>query len=323
MSATSAQPPQITVAQQPQNPAGPREQRLQWIWQQVWDNLTAGQVYGYYLSLADSELLRFRAALPLNDQAAATDMLAAENINRAQSKHFEANLAIRSDERSKIAAWREAILSQVQKLSFFSLQMLALANGSAVLGALTYLGREGVGRQTQNAFVFVIAFGSIGFLLSLMSAHVSALLSQRPLGILMDLTALHISAQRIAELWADFKKTTGRMTIWSRVTGYSAVACLVGAIASGTYGIMNPQGAFQMAYLTDGRAASAVGIIVLLVGLIWSAKTLSAKPPQGAPPPASGSANLYVDLDASSRGLWIAAAGGLLQLLGAIQALFQ
>jgi hypothetical protein len=220
---------------------GPRETKVDFNWGRVWDAVTKGEVHQYWIAQAEADMAAFRRLLPPNDPAAAADLEFAEVAHRAQSHHFEALQTRRTDERAKLLRIWDALFEQMTRLGHTTTQLLALANGSAVLAALSYLGRDSAPPTPSIGFLLVIIFGSLGFLLTLLMAHIASKMSQKPLGLIMDLTALNISEATATDLRQTLQRIAKRFTIIGSIFGYSAAACLVAAITAGTLGLYADQ----------------------------------------------------------------------------------
>ena len=216
----------------PPRAKGPREQQLDWVWGEIWKELHAGGVWSFFYSEAERDLARFKETLPPNDPAAADDVDRAERVHRSQKEHFTAALRVREDERNKILSFREKMLEQVLKVSMFTMQSLALANGSAVLATLTYIGRDGAG-PASPWLIAVISLGAIGFCLTLLSAHIASRMAMKPIGLLLDMAAIHISTNDLIAKRDQMVAAANRITWWTYRLSYSAAGCLVLGLVCG------------------------------------------------------------------------------------------
>jgi hypothetical protein len=223
--------------QSPEHQKGPKETRIDWIWDQAWAKLSNGEIYDYFVALAEADLAKFERDLAPNDPSALTDLTYAKSSDRAQRTHFAAVIKQRDEERQRIYGFVQVLHDQVIRQSHFVMQSLALANGSVVLATLGYIGRDGAS-PVSRIFIVVIGLGGVGFLLTLLMAHVGVMRSRRPLKDLAELAAPRISEERAKVLGQGVLQYGNQSLRISSIIGYAAALCLILALATGTVGLL-------------------------------------------------------------------------------------
>lgn len=68
--------------------------------------------------------------------------------------------------------------------------------------------------------------------------------------------------------------------------------------------------------IATGIPIAFAGLFLAFVGSLLAGSTMTLKPPKGAPK----GGGFYIDLDRAKRGLYLIAAGTILQMIGAVQA---
>lgn len=221
------------MSDNPPPPAkGPREQRIDWIWERAWECLQKGELHQFWFAQARADLDQFRAQLPPGDGAAAADLEKAANGDRSHRELFLECLQLKEAERKEFQFLRDFLITDIAKINAFAFQTLTLANGAVVLGVLGYMGREGAG-PIPHGLIWVLGLAGSGFLATLLSAHVGILLAQPFVNLLSELSRPGLSeADRMAKA-ATIPKVSERAKWPSRILSYSAATCLVASLVIG------------------------------------------------------------------------------------------
>jgi hypothetical protein len=216
---------------------GALELHLEWVWAELWKAFEAGQTYEFYLAQSEAEISHFRSRLTPGDAPAEKDLRAAETYDRAQRQHFLAMLKDRNDQRVRLVAIYDALLTQLMRQSHFVMQSLALAHGSAVLAAISYLGREGA-KGSTFPLILVLIFCGFGFLLTLAMAQLGVLRAKRPMEIILTLSSIRVPEEQIPALTTEFTACAQRNFRTSFSMGSCSALLLAAAIVVGTVGIL-------------------------------------------------------------------------------------
>ena len=230
----------MTEMQTPTPPAGPRKAQIVWLWNEAWKAYNKGEVSEFYIRMADADLARFAASSPLQDAAAQADLNDATSYHIAQSKHFEAEQANVEYFRTTIGSLRDTLMEQNFSLAQFTYRSLSLANGAIVLATLAFLGNKAQG-PIPDGIIFVIILGSVGFLLTLLAAHLGVLLITRPVRLLTESTVPRLAPQVRKDKMAVFQRSLRWLRV-SMFVNYAAFGCLAGAIVVGTSGLVTMYG---------------------------------------------------------------------------------
>lgn len=209
---------------------GPRETRIDQLWTAAWKALEEGGVFEPYVALAESELANYNASLVIGDVAAQSDLRSAQNLHLFQSRHFSVRLNKLETARqvfSKITDW---LVVEIGRANEHAVRALYVANGGIVLATLTYVQAR---NEFQLGFLWVIALGSLGYLLTLLGCHLTVLFGAKAFGPLAKLVMPRIAVKE----WAETHKLVQfqlKRTRWTAQPAfYLAGACLVAALTIG------------------------------------------------------------------------------------------
>lgn len=217
----------------PPRQKGPLETRVAALWVDclnAYDNATP---HAHFASQAAAEILAFRNALQPGNQASANDLYFAEAEDRFKRESLAAHAANLEGFRSQMRSMLDFTLKQVATFNQFAFQSLSLANGAIVLATLGYIGREGAGPPERGLLV-VILLCALGFLLTLLSAHIGTLLSTKSIQLYSELAQPTLPVAGRIEKLKRVPDAAKLLTRWPRFLSYVAAGCLVVALAIGT-----------------------------------------------------------------------------------------
>ncbi len=229
-------------------PNGPRHARIEEIWNDAWKACADGEVYEFYVALAEVEISRFGSTgLPPNNDVARLDQNAAENAHLAHSRHFFAHVAQQAETRALMNSTRDFVIKAMNDMGQLAYKMLSVANGAVATGIVAFMGTQtSAGKAVPGGLLSVLILSAVGFFLTLLSGHAGVLLFQKPIKVLTDLSMPRISEERSANAIKELNESLKPARIVPTSFAYAATACLVGAFVvaalalSGRYEMLVP-----------------------------------------------------------------------------------
>lgn len=214
----------------PQPAPGPRETRIQGLWNDAWKAFDDGGVYEPLIAIAESELARFGANLPPGDAVAIADFERAQNVHLFQSRYFAAHSQKVESFREQTKWGVQQVYDQTDKFNQHAIRSLTLANGGVVIATLAYVQSKG---DLSVNFIFVIGLCAIGYLLTILGSHVGVVLSNPVLQVMIELLVPRLSAsERSKKL--QILQNRSKVLMWStRPIFYLSATCLIAALVIG------------------------------------------------------------------------------------------
>jgi hypothetical protein len=209
---------------------GPREARIDFLWTEAWKALDEGEVFESYIALADSELANYGASLVAGDLFAQDDLRRAQNLHLFQNRHFAARLNKLEGARQLFSRTTDWLVEQIGRASEHAVRALLLANGGIVLATLTYIQAK---NEIRVGFLWVIALGSAGYLLTLLGCHLSVLFGARALSPLVEMMMPRLAVKEWTEKNKVLQRRLRQIKRTAQPAFYAAAACLIVALIIG------------------------------------------------------------------------------------------
>src|ERR1051326_1989154 len=145
---------------------GPMEIRAQFLWNETWDKLSAGEHFRYFAVQCEAEIAFWRTQAGTFTPAQIVDFNKADNLHRSHVESLNAVLAERDRVRSEWKGFRNLIVQEISKINFYAFQSLGIANGAVVLAPLGYIGQSAI-RPVPPGLLAVVVLAGVGFFLNL------------------------------------------------------------------------------------------------------------------------------------------------------------
>ena len=235
----------------PNPPQGPREIRIQQVWDQVWKSFSEGGVYEPHIAIAEAELSGCRSNLLSNDPAALADLQKAETLNLFQNKHFAAHLdKIESLKQFTSAAFKQT-QEQASKFNEHAVKSLTLANGGVVIATLAYVQAKDV---FPPGFLWVIGLCSFGYLLTILGSYLVVVMSGKLFATLLSLQMPRMSDEDRLSKNNELIVGGRKLVLVTQPFFFLSAACLIVALIIGVNSLVaeRPQPKNPTTHSIDG-----------------------------------------------------------------------